>query len=78
MKSYLLFLLIIFQWSFAQHDAVFTIGEKLINENKLDEAKIYFENNLKKATNNELKIKLYIGLADIYKAEINNLEASKN
>ena len=73
MKSYLLFLLIIFQWSFAQHDAVFTIGEKLINENKLDEAKIYFENNLKKATNNELKIKLYIGLADIYKAEINNL-----
>ena len=78
MKSYILFLLIIFQWSFAQHDAIYAIGEKLINENKLDEAKIYFENNLKKATNNELKIKLYIGLADIYKAEINNLEASKN
>lgn len=78
MKLYILFLLIIFQWSIAQHDAIYAIGEKLIDENKLDKAKIYFENNLKKATNNELKIKLYIGLADIYKAEINNLEASKN
>lgn len=78
MKSYILFFLIIFQWSFAQNDSIYVIGEQLINENKLDEAKVHFENNLKNAISDELKIKLLIGLADVHKAEINNLEASKN
>jgi len=77
MKSYILFLLIIFQWSFAQHDAIYAIGEKLINENKLDEAKIYFENNLKKATNNELKIKLFVGLAETYKLQLDYNASNK-
>ena len=77
MKSYILFLLIIFQCSFAQHDAIYTIGEKLINENKLDEAKIYFENNLKKATNNELKIKLFVGLAETYKLQLDYNTSNK-
>lgn len=67
MKSYILFFLVIFQCSVAQNDAIYSIGEKLIDENKLDEAKTYFENNLKKATNDELKIKLLIGLAESYK-----------
>ena len=77
MKSYILFLLFIFQWSFAQHDAIYAIGEKLINENKLELAKIYFENNLKKATNNELKIKLFVGLAETYKLQLDYNTSNK-
>lgn len=68
MKSYILFFLIIFQWSFAQNDSIYVIGEQLINENKLDEAKVHFENNLKNAISDELKIKLLIGLADVHKS----------
>lgn len=78
MKYYILFfLIIIFQWSFAQNDSIYNIGKKLINENKLEEARLFFENNLKKTNNDAFKIRLFLGLGDVYKSELNNFEANK-
>ncbi len=71
MKSYILFFLVIFQWSVAQNDSIFNIGKKLINENKLEEAITYFNKNLKTTKNQEQKTYILLGLADAYKLKLN-------
>jgi two-component sensor histidine kinase len=45
-------------------------GQNLIDENKLDEAIVYFNSNIKKAINDDQKIHLFFGLADAHKLKI--------
>lgn len=71
MKIYLIFIVFIFQWSFAQNDSIYNIGKKLINENKLEEAISYFNVNLKTIKSQNQKTHILFGLADIYKLKLN-------
>ncbi len=47
-----------------------TKGQNLIDENKLDEAIVYFNSNIKKAIDEDQKIYMFFGLADAYKLKI--------
>ena len=47
-----------------------TKGQNLIDENKLDQAIVYFNSNIKKATSEDEKIFMLFGLADAYKLKI--------
>jgi two-component sensor histidine kinase len=68
--KYFLFFLLCFQLSFSQVSSIVSYGEDLINENKLDEAISYFNENLKTIKSDSEKIELNICLADIYKLKL--------
>lgn len=78
MKLYLLLFLIIIHSSFAQKDDVYRNGEQLINENKLDEAISYFQENLNSTTNPNLHVLCYLGIADAQKLKLNYNDANIN
>lgn len=69
--------LIVFYVSHSQNENFFIIGEKMVEENKLDSAKVYYNTQLKVSNDRSLNAEIYLCLADIYKNELNNLEASK-
>ncbi len=58
------------QFGFSQNDAVIELGEKLINENKLDEAITYYNKQLLTVKNDEQKVHFLLGLADSYKYKL--------
>ncbi|NHN28101.1 sensor histidine kinase [Flavobacterium jejuense] len=69
--KYFLFVLCCFHFSFPQNNALVDDGEKLIYENKLDEAIIYYTKQLKKTTKEEQQIEVLFGLADAYRLQLN-------
>ena len=73
-----LILVLFFQWSFAQNDSIIKFGENLINENKLTDAVLYFNQNLSKTTDLDQKVLLYFGLADAFRLDLQYDEASRN
>lgn len=73
---YLWCLFFCIQFAYAQNDAVLDVGQQLIYENKHDEAITYFNAELVKAKNPALRAELYVGLADVYKLQLNFNKAS--
>ena len=68
---YLWFLFLCVQFAYAQNDAVLDVGQQLIYENKHNEAITYFNAELLKTKNPALQAELYIGLAEVYKLQLN-------
>jgi len=56
--------------SFSQSDSIIDFGQKLIEDNKLDSALTYLEAHLSEKTSKVEEIKLFIGLAEIYKFKL--------
>ncbi|MBU2929002.1 tetratricopeptide repeat-containing sensor histidine kinase [Winogradskyella psychrotolerans] len=57
--------------SFSQNSDVLNFGENLISENKLDEAISYYKKHLETSIIKEEEIHLLLGLAEIYKLQLN-------
>ncbi|RBP30752.1 two-component sensor histidine kinase [Oceanihabitans sediminis] len=68
---FLLILFFVYPYSFSQKDDIVDFGQNLIYENKLEEAISYYEKHLAETTNEEQKIHLFLGLAEIYKLQLN-------
>ncbi|OBX17569.1 MULTISPECIES: tetratricopeptide repeat-containing sensor histidine kinase [Bizionia] len=64
------FFLLLSQLLFSQNDSVIIHGQNLIYENRLDDAIAYYNTKLTNPKHTEQKIKLLIGLADIYKLRL--------
>lgn len=62
---------LIFHLSFSQNDDIVDFGQNLIYENKLDEAISYYNKHVIEPQNQEQKINLLLGLAEIYKLKLN-------
>lgn len=60
-----------FQFGFSQNDTIITFGENLIDQNKFDEAINYFQKCLITPKDEEQKVHILIGLAEIYKLKLN-------
>ncbi|WP_170233976.1 tetratricopeptide repeat-containing sensor histidine kinase [Bizionia myxarmorum] len=67
---FVLISIFIFQWSFSQDDSIIDYGQKLVDENRLNDAIIYYKNHLNNPESPEQNIKLLIGLADVYKLKL--------
>jgi len=63
-------LFFIFQVSFTQSDHIVDFGQKLIYENKLDQAIEYYDQHLLEPSDKEQEIYLLLGLAEIYKLKL--------
>ncbi len=68
---YLFYLLLFSQISYSQRNPIFDVGEKLIYENKLEQAIKYFNNQLLETKDTALKTELFLGLAEVYKLQLN-------
>ncbi|TYB69431.1 sensor histidine kinase [Bizionia saleffrena] len=70
--KYLLISILYFisQVSFSQSDNIVDFGQKLIYENKLDQAIKYYDQHLLEPSNKEQEIYLLLGLAEIYKLQL--------
>ncbi|EPR72615.1 two-component sensor histidine kinase [Winogradskyella psychrotolerans RS-3] len=78
MKYFFIFLSLFYVLtSWSQNEKFFIIGEKMVEENKLDSAKVYYNTQLRASNDRSLNAEIYLCLADISKNELNNLEASK-
>ena len=64
------------QISFSQTDSVLSYGENLINENKLKEAKTFYEKQLLSANTTEQEVYSLMGLAEIYKLKLDYEQAN--
>lgn len=71
MKHTIAFLFLLFSLlSFSQNDSIISYGQNLIYENKLDDAISFYNSHLTEPKSPEQKVKLLIGLADIYKLKL--------
>ena len=61
---------LMFHLSFSQKDDIVDFGQNLINENKLDEAITYYSKYITEPTDQEQKINLLLGLAQIHKLKL--------
>lgn len=59
------------QIGFSQNDPIITFGKNLTDQNKFDEAIIYYEKYLVAPINEEQKVYILLGLAEIYKLKLN-------
>ena len=59
------------QLSYTQDNSVLEIGQRLIYENKHEEAKAHFNEQLVKTNDAILKAELLLGLAEVYKLQLN-------
>ena len=75
--KYFFLLFLVFQFSFSQNNTIISHGESLICDNKLDEALAHYNKNLKITTNEEDKINIYLGLAEVYKLKLNYNKATE-
>lgn len=66
-----LFLLLFFNYSFAQFDLPYSHGNNLINANKLEEAINYYNSKIKETNTDEQNIAVYMGLAEAHKLKLN-------
>lgn len=62
---------------FGQEIDFVTKGQNLIEQNKLDQAIVYFTSNFEKAENDDQKIFMLFGLADAYKLKIEYYKANE-
>ena len=69
--KYLVCVLLICQFSFAQSDSIIEYGQRLILQNKKSEAITHFNTYLKKPENTVQQIHILFGLAEIYKLNLN-------
>ncbi len=69
---------LLFHLSFSQNDAILDFGQNLIYKNKLDEAIIYYKKHLIKPDSKKQEIKLFLGLADVYKLKLDYRNANNN
>ncbi len=65
-----------FQLSFSQKDEIVDFGQNLINQNKLDQAITYYAKRIVEPSNEEQKIHLLLGLAEVYKLKLDYDTAS--
>jgi two-component sensor histidine kinase len=65
-----LFLLLFFNYSFAQFDLPYSHGNNLINANKLEEAINYYNSKIKETNTDEQNIAVYMGLAEAHKLKL--------
>lgn len=65
-----------FQLSFSQKDEIVDFGQNLINQNKLDQAITYYAKRIVEPSNEEQKIHLLLGLAEVYKLKLDYDSAS--
>ncbi len=65
-----------FQLSFSQKDEIVDFGQNLINQNKLDQAITYYAKRLVEPSNEEQKIHLLLGFAEVYKLKLDYDTAS--
>ena len=70
------FVFIFFQVSFAQNDSLFIDGQQLIYENKFDEAIDFYKNRLAETENREQTFESYMGLAEVYKLNLDYNQAN--
>lgn len=71
-----LFIILFCQFSFAQSDSILPVGQRLIYENKYDEALSYFNTQLFATSNVENKTKILLEIAEIYKLQLNFSQAN--
>ena len=71
MKYLIIMLFCVCNASHSQTDDIIDFGQNLISENKLDEALFYYSKNLETASVKEEQIHLLLGLAEIYKLQLN-------
>jgi len=70
------FFFFLFHLSYAQKDSIVDFGQNLIYKNKLDEAVVFYNQNLKKVNDKEERINCLLGLAEIYKLKLNYNKAN--
>ena len=71
MKYLIIMLFFVCNASHSQTEDIIDFGQNLISENKLDEALFYYSKNLETASVKEEQIHLLLGLAEIYKLQLN-------
>ena len=71
--KYIIIALFLFltQVSLSQNSDILNFGQNLISENKLDEALSYYSKNLETTSVKQEQIHLLLGLAEIYKLQLN-------
>ncbi len=69
--KYLFYFLLFWQLSYSQNISVLEIGQQLIYEKKHEKAILYFNEQLRTTNDANLKAELLLGLAEIYKLELN-------
>ena len=73
------YFILLYLWSsvcFGQQKSVADIGQKLIYENKYDEAVVYYNNQLSNVNTNSQKFHFLLGLAEVYKLKLNYNKAN--
>ena len=75
MRRFLLIILFC-QFSFAQSDSILAVGQRLIYENKHEEALSYFNAQLLATNNVDEKTNILLEIAEIYKLQLNFRQAN--
>lgn len=74
--KYLLLCLLFGQFTFAQDDSVLDAGQRLVDANRYKEAVAFFERQLEQAKDSKLEAEALLGLADVYKLQLNYSKAN--
>lgn len=66
-----------FKVVFSQSDSIVDFGQNLINENRLNIATSYYNKHLIEPKNTEQSVHLLLGLAEVYKLQLDYSRASE-
>ena len=74
--NFLLLCILLSQFAYTQKDSILDFGQRLVDEHQYKEAIVYFEQQLEQAKDSKLETEALLGLADVYKLQLNYSKAN--